>query len=88
MFTITGFGQKNSWNEDTIIPMGHQMSMNEALHIVSTGIFLRTLLPDWILKLTKRLDSIRIAFEELQVQITYFGDIDIYIFPLNVPLSV
>ena len=56
-----------SWNEDTIIPKGHQMSMNEALHIVSTGTFIRLLLPDWILNLTKRLKSIRVAFEELQV---------------------
>ena len=48
------------------------MSMNEAIHIVCTGTFVRILLPDWILKLTKQLDSIRIAFEELQVQTSYF----------------
>ena len=73
---MSGFGQKMSWNEDTIILKGHQMSMNEALHIVSAGTFIRLLLPDWILNRTKRLKSIRVAFEELQVQITHFTDID------------
>ena len=67
-----------SWNEVKNIPKGHQMSMNEALHIVCTGTFIRLLLPDWILKLTKRLDSIRVAFEELQVQTSHFTDIYIY----------
>jgi hypothetical protein len=66
---ITGFGQQMSWKEDTITPEGHRMSMKEALHIVSTGTFFRVLLPDWVLNLTKRTESIRIAFEELQVQI-------------------
>jgi hypothetical protein len=74
-----------SWNEDKIIPKGRRMSMNEALHIVCTGIFIRALFPDWILKLTKQLDSIRIAFEELPVQISHFTEIDMFIF-LNVTI--
>ena len=66
-----------SWNKDTIVPKGHRMSMKEALHIVSTGTFIRILLPDWILKLSSRLEPIKIAFEELEVQITHFTDVDI-----------
>ena len=81
MFTITGFGQQMSWNDDKIIPKGRQMSMNEALHIVCKGTFFRALFPDWILKLTKPLDSVRVAFEELKVKISHFTDIDIYVFP-------
>ena len=71
-----------------IIPKGHRMSMNEALHIVSTGTYFKTLLPDWILKLTKRLDTIRVAFEELQVQITDFTDIDIFFSEHHYPLPI
>ena len=78
-----------SWNEAKIIPKGHLMSMNEALHIVCTGTFIRVLFPDWILKLTKRLDSIRVAFEELQVQISHYTDIDIFFYhPLSVDVHV
>ena len=88
IFTITGFGQQMSWNEEMIIPKGHRMSMNEALHIVSTGTFFRALFPDWILKFTKRLDSVRVAFEELQVQIAHFTDIDIFFSEHHYPLSI
>ena len=52
------------------------MSMKEALHIACPGVFIRALLPDWVLKLTKRLETIKIGFEELQVQITHFTDVD------------
>ena len=60
------------------------MSMNEALHIVSTGTFFKILFPDWILKLTKRLNFIRVAFEELQVQITHFTDINIFFLTVTI----
>jgi len=64
---IAGFGQQMSWNDDKIIPKGRQMSMNEALHIVCKGTFMRALFPDWILKLSKRLDCVRVGFEELRM---------------------
>ena len=44
------------------------MSMKDALHLVSTGTIAKIMLPDWSLKLTKHLQSIKIAYEELQVQ--------------------
>ena len=56
-----------SWHEERIIPKGHQMSMKDALRLVSTGTSAKILLPDWSLKLTKHLQSIEIAYEELQV---------------------
>ena len=57
-----------SWHQDKTIPKGHQMSMKDALHLVSMGITAKVMLPDWSLKLTKHLQSIRIAYEELRVQ--------------------
>jgi hypothetical protein len=57
-----------TWHQDSIIPKGHQMSMRDALHLVSTGTLQKVMLPDWSLKLTKHLQSIKIAYEELQVQ--------------------
>jgi hypothetical protein len=65
---MTGFGQQMSWDQDSIIPKGHQMSMRDALHIVSIGTLSKVMLPDWSLKLTKHLQSIKIAYEELRVQ--------------------
>jgi len=43
------------------------MSMKEALHLVSVGTTAKIALPDWSLKLTKHLQSIKIAYEELQM---------------------
>ena len=43
------------------------MSMKNALHIVSTGTVTKGMLPDWSLKLTKYLQSVKIAYDELQV---------------------
>jgi hypothetical protein len=57
-----------SWHQENIIPKGHQMSMKEALHMVSIGTPAKVMLPGWSLKLTKHLQSIKIAYEELQVQ--------------------
>ncbi|KAF8804431.1 cytochrome P450 [Phlegmacium glaucopus] len=64
---VAGFGQKMSWHEETTIPKGHQMSMKDALHIVSTETMVKVMFPDWALGLTKRLQSVKIAYEELQM---------------------
>ena len=63
-----GFGQKMSWHQDSIIPKGHRMSMKDALHLVSIGTPAMIMLPGWSLNLTKHLQSIKIAYEELRVQ--------------------
>jgi len=62
-----GFGQKMSWQKDTTIPKGHRISMKDALQVVSANIFVKVLLPDWSLNLTKGLQSIKIAYDELQM---------------------
>ena len=64
-----GFGRKVSWEDDAIIPSGHQMAFKEALHIVSTGIVTKMIVPNWALGFTQQLREIRLAFEELQVLI-------------------
>jgi hypothetical protein len=63
----TGFGQKISWEEDKVIPIGHTMSFKDALHVVSTDVFLKLVFPNWAMGLTPRLRRIRAAFEELEV---------------------
>ena len=45
--------------------------MKDALHLVSTGTLELIMLPDWSLNLTKELRSIKIAYEELKVRVTY-----------------
>ena len=87
MLKIIAFGKEMTWNEDTtVIPEGHQVTMKDALHVVSSGIFAKIIFPDWSLQLTKRLQIIKISFEEFQVQITDSTDIDV--FELHHPISV
>lgn len=69
---ITGFGQPMSWHDNVVIPKGHRMPMKEALQVVSEGIFFKLALPNWALIFTKRLRTIKMAFEELKVQIIMF----------------
>ena len=57
-----------TWHEDKSIPKGHQMSMKDALNLVSKGTPVKVIFPDWSLKLTKHLRSIKVAYEELKVQ--------------------
>ena len=57
-----------TWHQDMNIPDGHRMSMKDALYLVSKGTAAKVMLPNWSLKLTKHLRSIKIAYEELQVQ--------------------
>ena len=68
MLITTGFGHPISWHEDNIIPKGHQMSMKDALHIISRESRFKIILPDWSLNLTKELQKVKVAYEELQVQ--------------------
>ncbi|KAH9485050.1 Cytochrome P450 monooxygenase 124 [Psilocybe cubensis] len=61
-----GFGRSISWKEDAVIPPGHSMTFKDALHVVTVEIFLKIILPDWAMGLTKRLRRARLAFEELR----------------------
>jgi hypothetical protein len=66
-FPGVGFGRKISWRDDQAIPIGHRMTFKEALHIVSTDMILRLIVPEWAMGLTTRLRNVRVAFEELEV---------------------
>ncbi|KAF8070554.1 cytochrome P450 [Lyophyllum atratum] len=61
-----GFGRKISWKDDDSLPPGHQLTFKNALHIVTTDIFLKLIVPDRALGLTKRLRDVKLAFEELE----------------------
>jgi hypothetical protein len=62
-----GFGRKISWQEDAIIPPGHQLTFKDALRTVSTHIVLKLVIPNWAFGLTQRFREIRLAFDELEV---------------------
>jgi len=66
-FHDPGFGRKISWRDDQVIPIGRRMTFKEALHIVSTDMGLRIIVPEWAMGLTQRLRKIRIAFEDFEV---------------------
>ena len=66
-FHDSGFGRRVSWRDDQVIPIGRRMTFKEALHIVSTDMGLRILLPEWAMGLTQRFRKVRIAFEDFEV---------------------
>lgn len=62
-----GFGKTLDWKEETVLPPGHKISFKEALHTVTTRIFLRLICPNWILNMTEKGRETRQGFEELGV---------------------
>jgi hypothetical protein len=65
------FGRKISWDDDAIIPAGHQTPFKQALHIVSTDFLMKLIVPEWAFGFTQRLRDAKLAFEELQVLILF-----------------
>ncbi|GLB37921.1 putative cytochrome P450 [Lyophyllum shimeji] len=61
-----GFGRKISWKDGDLAPPGHRLTFKEALHVVSTDVFIKLVVPDRALGLTERLRSVKVAFEELK----------------------
>ncbi|KAG6845908.1 hypothetical protein H0H87_000714 [Tephrocybe sp. NHM501043] len=61
-----GFGRTISWKDDDTIPTGRQLTFKDALHIVTTDIFLKLIVPERALGLTRRLRNVRLAFDELE----------------------
>ena len=65
---ILGFGRSVSWKKDgAIIPPGHKMTYNDALHVSANDFILKVAVPGWALGLTPRLRKVKLAFEELEV---------------------
>ncbi|ETW77984.1 cytochrome P450 monooxygenase 13 [Heterobasidion irregulare TC 32-1] len=62
---VAGFGRRISWTDDMKLPPGHQLTFKDALHTMSTDIFLKLIVPGWAMGLTKHLRHVRQAFKEM-----------------------
>ncbi|KAF7983462.1 hypothetical protein HWV62_21746 [Athelia sp. TMB] len=69
VISVAGFGRRIKWRDDQVIPPGHQMTYQKSLHIVSSDVFLKLIVPEWAMGLTKRTRNARIAFDELKVSV-------------------
>jgi hypothetical protein len=64
---MVGFGRRVTWTSDLVVPPGHQMTFKDALHILSTNLVQKLIVPSWAKNLTKRLRNVELAFTELKV---------------------
>ncbi|KAN0127114.1 Cytochrome P450, partial [Lactarius tabidus] len=62
---VAGFGRRVTWTSDLTVPAGHQMTFKDALHISSTSLILKLILPSWTMKLTERTRKADLAINEL-----------------------
>ncbi|KAI0703435.1 cytochrome P450 [Cytidiella melzeri] len=65
---VAGFGRRVRWSDDENVPSGYTMTFKTALQTVSKGVFVRLVLPQWLLKLgpTQYIRDIRNSFDDLQ----------------------
>jgi hypothetical protein len=56
-----------TWTSDLVVPPGHQMTFKDALHILSTNLIQKIVLPDWAKYLTSKTRKTDLAFKELKV---------------------
>ncbi|KAI0279053.1 cytochrome P450 [Russula aff. rugulosa BPL654] len=66
VISVAGFGRRVTWTSDTVVPPGHQMTFKDALHILSTNLVLKIVVPDWAINLTKQTRKVGLAFTELK----------------------
>ena len=57
-----------TWTSDLVVPPGHQMTFKDALHISSTNLVLKIILPNWTKYLTSHTRKVDLAFTELKVR--------------------
>ena len=57
-----------TWTSDLVIPPGHQMTFKDALHILSTNLALKMIIPNWAMHLTKHTRRVNLAFTEIKVR--------------------
>ena len=63
-----GFGKSVSWKEGgAIIPPGHMMTYEDALHVATNDFIIKIVAPSWAMGLTPRLRRVKLGFEELHV---------------------
>ncbi|KAN0103584.1 cytochrome P450 monooxygenase [Russula decolorans] len=55
-----------TWKSDLVVPPGHQMTFKDALHILSTNLIQKIIMPNWAKHLTKHSKNIDLAFCELK----------------------
>jgi len=63
---VAGFGRRMTWTSDLVVPPGHQMTFKDALHILSTNLIQKIIMPDWATHLTKHSKNVELAFCELK----------------------
>ncbi|KAI0064390.1 hypothetical protein BV25DRAFT_316258 [Artomyces pyxidatus] len=69
---VAGFGRRISWIDELAVPAGHQLTFKDALHVVSSEVVTKILVPDWAADLTSRTRKVRLAYEELDVCPRFF----------------
>ena len=65
--SLLGFGRRVTWTSDLAVPAGHQMTFKDALHVSSTSLILKIVLPSWTMKLTEHTRKADRAINELKV---------------------
>ena len=64
---MLGFGRRVSWTSDIGVPPGHRMTFKDALHVLSTKVVLKVVVPNWAKNLTEQTRKVDLAFTELKV---------------------
>ncbi|ESK89553.1 cytochrome p450 [Moniliophthora roreri MCA 2997] len=72
VIAAAGFGKRLGWEKEYLVPPGHQLSFEETFKIVSSDIFIKVLVPNWLPNVTERIRKVRLAFNELKM---YMQDI-------------
>ncbi|KAJ7583975.1 cytochrome P450 [Mycena floridula] len=63
---IAGFGRNISSNSETTPPPGYELTFKTCLQIVSSDVFLRLVIGEWLPNFTDRIRLVRTAFDELK----------------------
>ncbi|KAI0030178.1 cytochrome P450 [Vararia minispora EC-137] len=66
VISVAGFGRRISWSDNSIIPLGYEMSFKEALNIISKDVGIKAFVPSWAMGLSKRWSRVRTAFDEIE----------------------
>ena len=69
ILSIAGFGRPMTWSSDTYVPQGHRMNFTQAIYTVATNIILKLVTPPFMRKISKKVNQVYIAFEELGVRV-------------------
>jgi hypothetical protein len=64
---MVGFGRQVTWTSDLVVPPGHQMTFKDALHILSSKVILKVIVPNWARNLTEQTRRVHLAFTEMGV---------------------